>query len=143
MSPELSGSLGSNPPDPSDSAAVVEFIVGLVKAYSGGSPYHDEAATRELVERDVARTRNVASCLTNHFVIDTGTASSHGLDEIDVPTLVVHGERDPVFPLAHGEALQRKIPGAKLLVLEAAGHELPPPLWDVFVPALIEHTATG
>ena len=49
---------------------------------------------------------------------------------------------DPVFPLGHGEALQRAIPGAELLVLEKAGHELPPPVWDEFVPALVRHTAT-
>ena len=103
-------------PDPSDPAAVVEFIVGLMKAYSGPSPY-----------------------LANHFVIDTsGTIE---LSEIHAPTLIVHGGRDPVFPLGHGQALQKQIPGAALLIMEEAGHELPPPVWDLFVPALAKHTA--
>jgi pimeloyl-ACP methyl ester carboxylesterase len=57
------------------------------------------------------------------------------------PTLLVHGERDPVFSLGHGQPLHNEIPGAELLILEQAGHELPPPLWDVFVPALVRHTA--
>jgi pimeloyl-ACP methyl ester carboxylesterase len=84
---------------------------------------------------------DVASCLTNHFVIDFGVPGPRGLGDIEVPTLVVHGERDPVFPLAHGQALRNGIPGADLLVMEKAGHELPPPVWDVFVPRLVQYTA--
>jgi pimeloyl-ACP methyl ester carboxylesterase len=139
MSEEFTRYTRSGGPDPSDPAAVVDFIVGLMKVYSGGSPYYDETAVRGLAERDVARTRNIASCLTNHFVIDFGEPIR--FSEILAPTLVVHGERDPVFPLGHGHALHNEIPGAELLILEQAGHELPPPLWDVFVPALVRHTA--
>ena len=42
------------------------------------------------------------------------------LSEIAVPTLVVHGRRDPFFPVGNGEAIAREIPGARLLVLETA-----------------------
>jgi len=140
MSAEFTRYVGSGGPDPSDSVAVVEFIVGLTKVYSGGSPYYDEGAMRALAERDVGRTGNIASCLTNHFVIDTGDPSDRRLGEIDTSTLVVHGERDPVFPLGHGRALQQEIAGAELLIMEQAGHELPPSLWDSFVPRLIKHT---
>src|SRR6185503_4689533 len=85
-------------PDPTDPAAVVAFIVGLMRVYAGGSPHFDEAATRALAERD------------------------------------------PVFGLDHGRALQRAIPGADLLVLEDTGHDVPPPVWDRFVAALLGHT---
>lgn len=140
MSAEFTRYTSTRGPDPSEPAAVVEFIVGLMRVYSGGSPYYDEAAMRALAEQDVARTGNIASCLTNHFVIDFDGPISGGLGDIDVPTLVVHGERDPVFPLGHGQALAKAIRGAELLIMEKAGHELPPPLWDGFVPALIRHT---
>jgi pimeloyl-ACP methyl ester carboxylesterase len=139
MSDEFIRYTSSGGPDPADRAAVVEFIVGLMRVYSGDSPYYDEDAMRALAERDVARTGNIASCLTNHFVIDFGEPVRFG--DIHAPSLVVHGERDPVFPLGHGRALQNAIPGAELLILENAGHELPLPVWDVFVPALVRHTA--
>ena len=42
--------------------------------------------------------------------------------------------RTRIFPVGHGEALAREIPGAELLVLEGAGHELPRRDWDVVVP---------
>ncbi len=47
------------------------------------------------------------------------------LPEIEVPTLVVHGRRDPFFPIGNGEAIAREIPGARLLILEQAATALP------------------
>jgi pimeloyl-ACP methyl ester carboxylesterase len=62
------------------------------------------------------------------------------LAEISAPALVIHGADDPLFPPAHGEALAREIPGAKLLVIDGLGHELPPSAWDEVLPALIAVT---
>ena len=47
------------------------------------------------------------------------------LAELAMPTLVVHGRRDPFFPVGNGEALAREIPGARLLVLERASTAIP------------------
>jgi pimeloyl-ACP methyl ester carboxylesterase len=47
------------------------------------------------------------------------------LPELAVPTLVVHGRRDPFFPVGNGEALAREIPGARLLVLDEASTAIP------------------
>jgi pimeloyl-ACP methyl ester carboxylesterase len=128
-------------PDPTDRAAVLDHVVGYTKAYAGGSPHFDEAATRALVERDLARTRDVASMLVNHYAIDVDGPQGGSFGEIAAPTLVVHGDRDPLLPPAHGEALREAIPGAQLLLLPGAGHEVPRPLWDLFVAALVRHTA--
>jgi pimeloyl-ACP methyl ester carboxylesterase len=64
------------------------------------------------------------------------------LGEIHVPTLVVHGTEDPLFPIAHGKALAAEIRSAQLLRLEGMGHQYPPrPFWDTVVGAILEHTA--
>ena len=47
------------------------------------------------------------------------------LPELAIPALVVHGRRDPFFPVGNGEALAREIPGARLLVLEQAATAIP------------------
>ncbi len=140
-SDELAGSTPADP-DPTDTGAVVDFVVAAVKAYSGGSPYFDETATRTLVERDVARTRDIAATLVNHYAMSFD-GSSRDFASLQAPTLVVHGDHDPLLPLPHGHALRDAIPGATLLILEGAGHDLPRPLWDVFVPALLQHTGNG
>jgi pimeloyl-ACP methyl ester carboxylesterase len=126
-------------PDPTDHDAVVEYIVGWSRAVAGGSALFDEAATRALVERDLARTRDVASMLVNPTTAKVDP--DHDFAAVDVPTLVVHGDHDALLPLAHGEALRDTIRGAELLVLPGAGHDLPRPVWDTFVAALLGHTA--
>jgi pimeloyl-ACP methyl ester carboxylesterase len=52
-----------------------------------------------------------------------GRAPAPPLDEVRVPTLVVHGTEDPVVPFAqHGAVLARRIPGAELLAVEGGEH---------------------
>jgi pimeloyl-ACP methyl ester carboxylesterase len=41
---------------------------------------------------------------------------------VRVPTLIVWGEEDRLFPLAHGRRLAREIPGAKLVIIPVCGH---------------------
>ncbi len=131
------------PPDWSNREAVIDYFVADVLAYRGSIPY-DEASLRVLVARVVDRTANVESSLTNHFVLADGEPVHGRLDEIQAPTLVLHGTEDPLFPLDHGEALAAGIPGARLLPLEGMGHQYPPEsLWDQVVGALLEHTAEG
>jgi hypothetical protein len=45
-----------------------------------------------------------------------------------------------MFPLRHGEALAGEIPGARLLVLEGAGHGIDRTDWDAIAEAVLEHT---
>jgi pimeloyl-ACP methyl ester carboxylesterase len=50
----------------------------------------------------------------------------HGrLDRIRCPTLVVHGARDRIIPVANAHTTAGRIPGAKLQVLDDAGHLYP------------------
>lgn len=127
-------------PDPADHGAVVDFVLASAKASSGGSPFFDEGAMRLLVESDVTRTQSIASTLTNHYAIDFDGPVGGGFGDIHLPTLVVHGDHDPVFPVEHGRALRDAIPGAQLLILKGAGHDVPRTVWDTFVSALIRHT---
>jgi pimeloyl-ACP methyl ester carboxylesterase len=59
------------------------------------------------------------------------------LPELTVPTLVVHGRRDPFFPVGNGEALAREIPGARLLVLEQAATAIPGTAADEVAAAML------
>ncbi len=128
-------------PDFSDRAAALDHFIALLRIFSADSGHFDEPALRDGVNREWARTTNVASSQINHFVMALGEPIRDRLGEIVAPTLVIHGERDPIFPLGHARALERGIPGARLLVMKVVGHELPPAVWDVVVPAIVAHTA--
>jgi pimeloyl-ACP methyl ester carboxylesterase len=126
--------------DWSDAASVVEYQVGYWRVLAGGRRRFDEAAVRELVRRDVQRARDVAAA-QNHDILDEGRPPDGPLSAVAAPTLVIHGTADPMFPLAHGEALAREIPGARLLPLEGAGHGVDRADWETVVRAIVEHTA--
>jgi pimeloyl-ACP methyl ester carboxylesterase len=127
-------------PDWSDRNGVVGYLVNGHRHYAG-SVTIDDARLRSLAKSVVERTSGIESSSTNHFVVEPGEPSAKPLSEIAVSTLVIHGTEDPLFPLAHGEALADAIPNARLLALEGVGHEVPPPqTWDLVVPAILRHT---
>src|SRR5436190_9013509 len=107
---------------------------------AGGVRPFDEVAWREFVGRDVERACDIAAS-QNHNVIAEGDVSSEPISSIAVPTLVIHGTADPMFPLAHGQALAEEIPGAALLTLEGAGHGVDRADWKTIARAILEHTA--
>ncbi|MGO8957819.1 MAG: alpha/beta fold hydrolase [Streptosporangiaceae bacterium] len=57
---------------------------------------------------------------------------------IAAPTLVIHGEADPLVRPAASRALARAIPGARLVTYPGMGHGLPSGLW----PAVLEEIST-
>ena len=128
--------------DWSNPESVVEYLVGYSRVLNGGQRRFDEAASREFVRRDVERARNVAA-LQNHDAISDDDRSREPLSSIKVPTLVIHGTADPMFPLRHGEVLAEEIPGATLLPLEGAGHGVDEADWETIVAAILEHTRVG
>lgn len=61
------------------------------------------------------------------------------LRTIKVPTLVIHGEDDPLVPLAGGKDTADNIPGARLLTIPGMGHDLPLALVDTLADAITDH----
>ncbi len=63
----------------------------------------------------------------------------HALGAVQLPTLVVHGDADPLVPLAGGQDTAKSIPSAKLEVIEGMGHDFPAALHDRICAMLIKH----
>lgn len=123
--------------DWADTEAVIEYRVAAERPYAGVLGF-DEKRFRAIAAVEVGRSQNMESSMTNHFIVAAEPEIDPSL--IAAPTLVVHSDADPLFPLAHGEALARLIPEAALLQVHGMGHETPPPqVWDTFIPALVEH----
>ena len=126
--------------DWSDKESVIEYLVGYARMLAGDERSFDEKAARELVHRDVERARDI-SASENHGAISSGPLPDDPLSSIEVPTLVIHGTADPMFPPEHGQALLDSIPRAELLTLDRAGHGVVRADWEEIVSAIIRHTA--
>jgi pimeloyl-ACP methyl ester carboxylesterase len=111
-------------PDWSDRAAVVRWLVELERPY--GASRFDEELSARIAERTFDHAGDLAAQLSHPFAILEGRPVRDRLPEIRVPTAIVHGTADPLFPLAHGEALAAAIPGARLVALEGFGHGIVP-----------------
>jgi pimeloyl-ACP methyl ester carboxylesterase len=75
-----------------------------------------------------------AGAQRENAVILAGGDRRPALAGVRVPTLVLHGEADPLIRPVGGEATAAAIPGAKLVTFPGMGHDLPRELW----PAIIE-----
>ena len=125
-----------------DREAVIEFILESERPCAGPGNFL-ESELRPLIARVVDRSNSIAASLTNHFLVPDDGPPDVSLSALaGVPTLVLHGSADPLFPIAHGAALAEAIPGARLVELPGMGHQLPPrDTWDLVIDLLIGHTA--
>jgi pimeloyl-ACP methyl ester carboxylesterase len=120
------------PPSPefqryvADSAGVepgVESDVALFRVMNGDVRPFDEPAGRAMLERCWARATDPSAAAHHHRAGERITPDLLApLSAITAPTTVVHGDQDPIFPPAHGEALAAAIPGARLHIVAGMGH---------------------
>jgi pimeloyl-ACP methyl ester carboxylesterase len=126
-------------PDWSDRAAVVEFA-----AARAGIRGDDPVAARAIAGRiwDRAPGTEPALQMANQLglvfsQLDCKPRWRERLPELAIPALVVHGRRDPFFPVGNGEALAREIPRARLLALEQAATAIPDAAADEVAAAML------
>ncbi|MFD2795134.1 alpha/beta fold hydrolase [Promicromonospora vindobonensis] len=140
--PEVLALFDSPPPDPDwgDPDAVVRHLVEGERAFAG--PGYDAAATLTTARRVAARSIDPAAA-ANHFLVESSPLRGT-LADVVAPTLVLHGEDDPLFPPEHGAALAEAVRGARLVLLAGVGHQYPPRIaWGVVVPEILALTAPG
>jgi pimeloyl-ACP methyl ester carboxylesterase len=92
-----------------------------------GSPGHprDEGWLREVGRRAYDRGHDPAGARRQLAAIVASEDRRPGLAGIRVPTLVLHGEADPLVRPSGGRATAAAIPGARLVMYPGMGHDLP------------------
>jgi pimeloyl-ACP methyl ester carboxylesterase len=103
-----------------------------------GSPGYpmDEAWIREVAGQSYDRSFDPTGVARQRLAIYASGDRTAALAHVTVPTLVVHGEADPVFQLPAGRATTAALPDAELLVLPGMGHDLPRGIWPTLVAAI-------
>ena len=126
-------------PDTRDVEAVIAHLVDVFGVI--GSPAHatDPAVLRVLCERVARRGYYPAGTARQLLALLAAGDRRRDLASVRAPTLVIHGTRDPLLPVAAGRDTARHIPGARLLEIEDMGHDLPPALTPRIVDAIARH----
>jgi pimeloyl-ACP methyl ester carboxylesterase len=121
---------------PNDRDAYVEYFLRLFKMI--GSPAYpaDEERTREVAAATFDRCHYPAGTARQLGAIMASGSRTAGLRRLEVPTVVIHGEADPLVPLRAGIATARAIPDAELIKIAGMGHDMPRELWPTYVEAV-------
>ena len=110
-----------------DNAVRVTKIIG-----SPGFPRPDDAIRAEAVE--VYDRSYYPAGVGRQFAAILGSGSLRRYNrQTAAPTVVIHGKADKLMRPSGGRAIARAIPGARLVLFDGMGHELPEPLWDDIV----------
>jgi pimeloyl-ACP methyl ester carboxylesterase len=73
-----------------------------------------------------------------------GTGSLIGYSKaITAPTVVLHGSADPMVRPRNGRGVAAAIPGARFVVVDGMGHDLPEPVWRPIIETLTENFASS
>lgn len=103
--------------------------------------YRDVQRTREQAAFDFDRSFYPAGAPRQLAAIYASGRRTAGLSQLSMPTLVIHGLDDTLISPDGGERTAEIVPGAKLVMLDDMGHDLPEPLWPKFVDEFVELVA--
>lgn len=135
-SPEAMAGLMAPPPTTRDEA--IDAALKANKAIGGTYPV-DEARARADVAAAYDRCYYPEGTARQLLAILASGDRTEGLHGVRVPTLVIHGEVDPLVNVSGGKATAGAIPGARLVVVAGMGHDMPEPTWPQIVPAMVEN----
>ena len=110
-----------------------------------GSPGfdHDPDDLRELLGRMYDRGHDAGSVTRQLAAILASGDRTAELRRITAPTLVIHGTKDRLVNKSGGKATARAIPGARLLMIDGMGHDLPRGAWPQLIDAIAGHAASA
>ena len=109
----------------SDRAECIEEAVKKQHILRGPKYPLDEDFVRQFAAQSFDRcyypegmTRQLAAVLASG-------SRKKALKSVKVPTLLIHGDADPLVPVEGGKDTAASIPGSKLLIIEGMGHDIP------------------
>ena len=124
-------------PDWTDRQSALDALVAGERSLAS-EPF-DEETVRDMCRTCLDRTSDITSAVVNHPIVDQGPRWRERLAEIEAPTLVLHGDQDPLFPHENGERLAAAIPHARFRLVPQVGHEVPRRVWSTYLDAVIDH----
>ena len=135
--PEAMGALLSPPPTNREEA--IASGVSTWKIIGGTFPF-DEAHVAERTGAMYDRAFYPIGISRQLLAIMATGDRTEALKQVNIPTLVVHGEVDPLVTPSGGKATAEAIPGAELLMVPGMGHDIPAQVEDQVVAAIVANT---
>jgi pimeloyl-ACP methyl ester carboxylesterase len=105
-----------------------------------GSPaYPQDALYPDRLKMAVERAYHPVGMLRQLLAIAADTKRYQFLSQIKCPTLVIHGEVDPLVPIACGRDTASRIEGSRFMAIDGMGHDFPPGVAQLLSDLIVPH----
>ena len=135
--PEAMDILVNRPP--TDRQGYIEDYVERWRVLNGQEIPYDEQASRELASRIFDRGLNLPGFARQLTAVIADGSRKQTLKSVTVPTLIIHGDADPLVPVECGIDTANSVLGSELLIIEGMGHTFPRQAWAQVIDAIIRH----
>ena len=125
------------PPKLERAGYVQDVIEGRRIIGSRTYPAGDERV-RALAERSFERGLHPDGGARHLAAIVTAPDRTLLLRRLELPTTVIHGTADRLVKPSGGRATAAAIPGARLMLIDGMGHDIPPSLWPRIIDAIVD-----
>ncbi|KAF8289889.1 hypothetical protein TcBrA4_0134780 [Trypanosoma cruzi] len=135
----LRGKNGKSGPSPKEEEALAHTLVNLIARFAPEAEPSfsiDRKACFKQVQRILRRSSDFSGVLRQYVALLNAKDRTTGLKRIHVPTVILHGTKDPIVPYVNGKQLAGMIPQAKFVTLEGIGHVLHPALREKIIDTL-------
>jgi pimeloyl-ACP methyl ester carboxylesterase len=138
--PECLGSLLSIMAPAQSRAERIENAVTLARVI-GTPDAFDEERARSRSARFVDRSYDPAGTARQLVAVFASGSRAEGLAALDLPTVVLHGDRDPLVHISGGRRTAELVPGSQFRLLESMGHDLPPRYWPLITAGIVDNAS--
>jgi pimeloyl-ACP methyl ester carboxylesterase len=128
-------------PTPVERDAYIERSVAIARALAAPGVPVDDDRSRTRAARTYDRCFYPIGFERQLVAVLASGDRTAALQSLRVPALVIHGEGDRLISPSGGAATAAAIPGARLLMIPAMGHDLPEAVWNTVADAIVERVA--
>ncbi len=137
--PEVASILVTRPP--SERAEYIDYSLEIWRILNGPKFPIDEQLVRERSGRAFDRSYYPYGTGRQLAAILASGSRNDALKDVRTPTLIIHGDEDPLIPVEGGIDTAETIPGAELMIIEGMGHTIPTEVEPRIIEAIVRHTS--
>jgi pimeloyl-ACP methyl ester carboxylesterase len=126
-------------PAPAERAAYIRHQANVLKVIRGPNFPEEAAEDESRAARTFDRGLSPTGFVRQFAAVIKSGNRTEALKSVKVPTLVIHGDADPLVRFEAGQATARAIPGARFEVIPGMGHSLPRKLWPRLTDLIASH----